>query len=109
MTVRPRRIRIRYDNVGLDDFAIGKPNPSRGSAVKEDLLDLGVVAYFAALEFVETDQTINQLPHTAHRKMHPPASFQKRDQAVDRCDVERVTPDEQRMEAKDKAHARITN
>jgi len=67
----------------------------------------GVAAQRTALAFDEAHEPLHHGPHAAHRKMHAPFAFEKRDQAEDRTGRERIATDEQRMETQKLAQLRI--
>jgi hypothetical protein len=99
VAVRPRRVGVGDDDVGLDALTVREQHAARALALDEDLLHLGPAAHGAALAFDQRYEAVHQRAGTADGKVHAPVALEEGDERVDRRRRERVPADEERVKA----------
>lgn len=98
--IRPGKVRIGHDRVGLVQRAVGQPHARRLAVLDHDLLHLGVEMYAPPELLEETGKALNNLAGSAHGIVHAPLALQIVDERIDGRSVERIAPNQKRVKEK---------
>ena len=109
--VRTRDVAVAHDRIRRQRLAVREPYAGRtsGSRVDHDLFGRAIEPDFAAQLLEEPAECSNQRAGAPHCEPHTPALFQRVDQRVNGCALERVTAHQQRVEAEHLPETWIAN
>ena len=103
VAVGPGDVGVGDDDVGVDHLAALKAHALGGAAVDQDLRDRALQAERAALTPDQAREAVHELAGAAHDIVDAAFTLEIGDERVDARRAERVTADEERVEAQDEA------